>query len=889
MSINATVIQQLKDNNNLSDWLRSHGVTVLEHHDRYVSRCPFHDDTSYSLSIDRVEQTWKCSSCGSEGDLFSFVERQYKVSFVEAVKIVQQGLSDCDQRCQSTLQQPHKSTHHRDLTKQFKILNRIIEFYQKEFWEDKRGINYLKSIGVEDQQSWIDFGVGFVTGKLNDMLPQDDEYQSSLRTLGILNKDNRENFHECLVFPLKDFEDQVVGIYGRNIDKEQVSHLYLPGPKKGLVNRQAAKRSKTLIITASILDAFILYSNGFKNVIPLYGTEGWIDDHQKLFEVHHVQSVYICFDSDEESIKAAYSIESKLKETQSLSKITVSILKLPTQSLYEYFHKYKACEFEQMIQQHSANSVEKDEVTRLRSERFYETTDTGFIVAYGKREYEVKGIAQQGTQLKATIKASLDIKRQGRFQITTLDLYSLRSREWFSKVVSELINERQELIREDLHHLLIRIEENQALSQSCEKTESKLIKPEEEKEALQFLNSPMLLTEILEDLEAIGCAGEEINKLLAYLVAISRKTEDPLSLLVQSRSAAGKSTLQDSILMLVPDEDYVKYTRLTDQALFYKAEGSLSHKILVIEELTGMGGSEYSIRSMQSSKHLTLATTSKDATTGRMKTEEYKVQGPLSIMLTTTEVEIDVEMESRFLTIAIDETQEMTAKIHDKQRYQDTLEGYLSKQECEWIKSKHQNAQRLLKPFLVLNPYAPYLKFPSSPLRARRDHKKYLNLMKTIAYLRQYQKKAKTIKVHDETRTYIEVDLIDIEQANKIADEVLGNNLDELSAPSRTLLHHIHQMVKAESVKCGVTMNAYTFNRRQLREYACWSEWQVRQHITELEKLGYVYSRMGSHGKTYLYALHENTSFVDHKNLSKRSYLGLTDTKELEKFQFEKG
>ena len=83
---------------------------------------------------------------------------------------------------------------------------------------------------------------------------------------------------------------------------------------------------------------------------------------------------------------------------------------------------------------------------------------------------------------------------------------------------------------------------------------------------------------------------------MGYLAATSRKLSDPLSVLIQSRSAAGKSTLQDAILALIPDEDYVKYTRITDQALFYKDEDSLVNKILPIEEAEGMGGAAYSIR-----------------------------------------------------------------------------------------------------------------------------------------------------------------------------------------------------------------------------------------------------------------------------------------------------
>src|SRR3990167_3412317 len=418
-------------------------------------------------------------------------------------------------------------------------------------------------------------------------------------------------------------------------------------------------------MTESVNDALSLYCNGFKNVIPLYGVNGWTEDHARLFQEFRPETVTLCFDSDEAGIKGAYAVKEKLRESgigdresskgvyDPLSTIhdprpKVHIVKLPTKDANDYFRKYRKEEFEQLIKEANPSSVEESENHYTKEERFYEETPGGgFIVAYGKREYEIKSVARGGTQLKATIKASLNIKNpNNRFQITTLDLHSLRSREWFAKIVGELTGEREELVREDLSRLIEKIEVFEKLKTTKNAKEITL-SSEEREEALSFLENPALFDEILSDLEQLGCTGEETNKLTAYLVAVSRKMEEPLSLLIQSRSAAGKSTLQDAILSLMPAEDFVKYTRLTDQALFYKEENSLVHKILAIEEAKGMGGSAYSIRAMQSSRHLTVAATIKDPATGKMKTEEDRVEGPGAIMLTTTEVELDAEMENR--------------------------------------------------------------------------------------------------------------------------------------------------------------------------------------------------------------------------------------------------
>ena len=496
-----------------------------------------------------------------------------------------------------------------------------------------------------------------------------------------------------------------------------------------------------------------------------------------------------------------------------------------------------------------------------------EMTDSGFIVHYADRRYEVKGITKEGVKLRATIKAAPAVlsgaegPRRERFHLDTVDLYSNRSRLFFTKAAAQLFTEKEEAITEDLLRLIDLAEAWKP--EEKEKIPTPAMSRTEEDEALEFLKDPDLFSRILEDLEILGMTGEEPNKLMGYLSATSRKLDEPLSVMIQSRSAAGKSTLQDAILSLIPPEDFVKYTRLTGQALFYKEENSLVHKCLAIEEEEGARDASYSIRNIQSSKYLSIAATGKDPVTGKLRTEEYRVKGPVALMITTTEVTFDDETSNRFVTLTIDESREMTERILKRQREQDTLEGLIRQAEAEQIATRHHNAQRLLRPLKVINPYASHLTFPSDSLRARRDHKKYLSLIKAIAYLHQYQREIKTIK-HPESKienpksaipeiSYIEVTLDDIEKANHLANEILGRTLDELSPPSKLLLKLIHEMVLAKSN--GHDTAEYRFTRKDVRQWTKWSDDQIKRHIRQLEDLEYLYSVSGKKGKEYIYEL----------------------------------
>ncbi|RQY07251.1 DNA primase, partial [Burkholderia stagnalis] len=114
-------------------------------------------------------------------------------------------------------------------------------------------------------------------------------------------------------------------------------------------------------------------------------------------------------------------------------------------------------------------------------------------------------------------------------------------------------------------------------------------------------------------------------------------------------------------------------------------------------------------------------------------TQPYRVEGPVSIMLTTTAIEIDEELLNRCLILTVDEGREQTEAIHRLQRTKRTLAGLKLKQDKQRILALHRNAQRLLQPVAVVNPYADQLTFLSDRTRTRRDHEKYLTLIDTIA------------------------------------------------------------------------------------------------------------------------------------------------------------
>ena len=97
---------------------------------------------------------------------------------------------------------------------------------------------------------------------------------------------------------------------------------------------------------------------------------------------------------------------------------------------------------------------------------------------------------------------------------------------------------------------------------------------------MELLRDPRLLDRILEDFALCGVVGEETNKIVGYLGVVSRHLEAPLAVIVQSSSAAGKSSLMEAVLAFMPEEQRVQYSAMTGQSLFYMGEKISSTRCL---------------------------------------------------------------------------------------------------------------------------------------------------------------------------------------------------------------------------------------------------------------------------------------------------------------------
>jgi DNA primase catalytic core len=848
--------EAIKSSTDLVRVVESYGIVLKKEGRDYVGLCPFHEDHNPSLRITPDKGLFRCPACGAAGNVIQFVARKEGIGEKQAAMKLLDLVPGVGRA--SDLQNPvHSFGSAQDRpvnpVKSSELPHRVVNFYSKNLFKDRAGLDYLKTRNLVDPAMLEAFQVGFCNGSLKQTLPSEGELIEELKLLGILNEKGNEIFYGRVVVPIFDHHGNVCGLYGRRVAEGEPKHLYLAGPHRGVFNASCAKSAQSLFVTESIFDGLSLWQAGFRNVIALYGTNGWTAHHQNLLEENPISELILALDNDSQGRKAAEALRQKL------SGLVGSIHSIAwpegVKDANEFFASTSlstglsrgAEDFKKLLPKEDGHQ----EAQKAQDSEEIRMTANGFTASYGPRRYEVFSIEKpSSSRLRATIKALSS--EPGRFHIDTVDFYLARSRRGFIAEAARLFKDLPDTIESDLNRIIVQLENY--IQQRLEEKNPRinLVAESERAEALGFGKNPDLINELRRDFDRLGLIGERTNRLLLYLALTSRKMEEPLAVQILASSGAGKSHLQDVVLSLCPEEDLIKLTSLTDQALFYKGENSLQHKALAIAEVAGADGARYALRNLISEKRLSIESTIKNPLTGRLETQLNIVHGPTAVFETTTSPDTDPETKSRYILLSIDESHEQTRLILEAQRQAHTLEGRKKHKQREAILARHHGFQRCLKPLAVINPFEPLLSYGDDRLIFRRDHSKYLNLILAVSFLHQMQRPL----CHDpEIGDYIETTLEDIRIANELAMALFGQSLDDLSAPGRELLRLIVDYIQEQAAKQNTTTDKITFSRRELREALGWSEYRLRTHLRELVEFEYLVPTSGRFGQRYSYRL----------------------------------
>ena len=909
-----TEIARIKESTDLIALIQSRGIVLKQQGTNWIGLCPFHEDSkSPNLIVTPGKGLFRCMACEATGNAIQFVEKFDGLSFRHAFELLANGGKAAFEQAPSA--PTGKATVKRlpcpvdESAEDGALLEQVADYYAQRLLapENQTARDYLVSRGLDDPEQWKRFGIGFSDRTLGLRIPHSlrkdgAKLRQRLQELGVYRKTGREHLVGCITVPVFTAPQGQRGaasccqIYGRRIERtapKENRHLYLARPIAGIFHPEALKH-RELILTESILDALTFHRHGMEAVTCTFGTKHFTDELFAAILAAKVESVRLAFDADEEGEKAFAKASARLQAEG----ITVYQIKFPWEMDANQYAIEQGGEAlrnavrnavwtndtkpeispapVQSTSSLAANLAAKEEgyspspepsttppappqtALEQRGLPAVALAKVGdfYALTIGTREYRIGGLDKNSSL--EVLKITLRISCEGLMHVDSLDLYRDGERRKFIDRAAEETGLSKELLKRELGKLLLLLEQHQEQrlqGPSDDREEAQPLTPEEEAEAIAFLKSPNLLQRIGENYDQAGIVGEQTNLLSAYLAATSRKLHKPLAVIIQSTSAAGKSTLMDAVLSFFPPDEQIKYSAMTGQSLYYLGEANLKHKILAIVEEEGAEKASYALKLLQSEGELTIASTGKDPHSGRMETQEYHVEGPCSIFLTTTSIDIDEELMNRCLVLTVDESTAQTERIHALQREARTIEGILAQERRKDVQRIMQNAQRLIEPMRIANPYARELTFTTGRTRTRRDHEKYLTLIDTIALLHQHQRETITHTVNGRTVEMLPVTLGDIAAANQLAPEVLGRSLDELPPQTRRLLEAIKAHVRDLMQAGQFEQKLARFTRREIRERTGWSETQTRLHFERLEAMEYIHRRSGRQGSLGQYEL----------------------------------
>lgn len=467
------------------------------------------------------------------------------------------------------------------------------------------------------------------------------------------------------------------------------------------------------------------------------------------------------------------------------------------------------------------------------------------------------GIRLEGLdRMRVTIK--LEIKESPRPPFRhTVDLYNDTQLEKFIRKAAEKLEIGTTIIAASLSELTEKLEQYrlELIKQNAEsqKPKAKPLTEQQRKEATEFLQQANLLQATNELINQSGVIGEAINRLLMYVVYTYRKASTPLHIICLASSGTGKTHLQERVGELVPEEDKIEITTLSENAFYYFGQRELKHKLILIEDLDGAENVLYPLRELMSKKRIskTIAIKSK---TGETKTIHLIVEGPVAVSGCTTKESIYEDNANRSFLLYLDESKEQDNAVMEYQRK--LRAGKIDTAAENNIKELMKNCQRILEPVKVINPYAEFLTIPEEVLKPRRTNEHYLLAIEAIAFYKQYQREK---KADENGGIFIEVTTEDIEEANELVKDILLRKSDELNGSCRDYLQHITEYLQANEIT--------RFSNREIRKHLKLEPTKQKRFTKLLLESYYIKRVQGTKAKGYEYEL---TSPDEYKQLQNK-------------------
>jgi DNA primase len=855
--------------------------------------CPFHDDKSPSMQVYEKTNTYCCfsSNCtAGTGDQIQFIQLKENCNKHEALKKATNLLqatgsvlyiqSDSEKnKVKPTVTNPPQADRQ-------PILEIFFNYYKTGLPRTKKAVAYLQHRSIDYKKIEMAFNSGGMHVESRHHHLISDLVQAGLiKALPV--QGHSVWAKDCIIFPLKNAANKIVSLYGRSItDNENNRHFYLQN-RNGLYPNYPKQETTKLILTESIIDAAsLLQIEAIKKdyaILALYGTNGLTDEHQEaILKLNDLQEIILMMDNDEAGAAATLKHNNTLSSLLPSIKITAVVLPckdvnetlqahpptaLGTGSENIFTHllsERKTIDFSFSIEKD--NAVEQSEMpqggkttTNTTTQQSKLNTTNSELLIYSTESLTIEilgGIKIVGLdRLKVTLKITHNQKRELPIR-DTLDLYNRNQTEQLLQTITESFDSNIQQTATTISDLTnelenYRVQKIEAL-QPKEKQKRELTAAERT-QAIAELQNPNLLERTNQLIGLTGITGEEQNRLIAYLIYSVRKQQVPLHVMFLGSSGSGKTYLQERISELIPEEDSIEITQITENALYYFKQEELKNKLLLIEDLDGAMAVFYPLRELQTKRRISKTVTLKDSK-GNLKTITLTVEGPVCVSGCTTKEKLYEDNANRCFLLYTDQSPEQDKRINEYQT--ELAAGTINKVREQQYKQLFKNMQSLLQPILIKNPYAKYIVLPEQVFKPRRTMTLLLGFIEAITFYHQHQR---TVKKDSDNQNYIETTIEDIQAAFTLLQDVLFSKADELTKATRSFLENLKQHL--------IQGKANSFTPQQIRKAFRIEPRTIQRYIRELKQYGFIKQISGfTHRKGFEYSIVDGEEYKQLKS-----------------------
>jgi DNA primase catalytic core len=330
MAIAKEELERLKSEVSLKRLIEGQGHDLTRRGKDWVMRCPFHDDVSPSLVVTESKNLYHCFGCGAAGSVLDWVMKTQGVSLPHAVQLLKQDapLDGMRVGLVKTQAQPLPSALEPQADDQL-LLGRVVGYYHATLKESPQGQAYLTERGLMHPELIDRFKLGHANSTLAYQLPKKytvagKAVREQLQRVGVTRSTGFEHLGGCIVVPIigedEDDRGRVWQLYGRRtadakLGRNDVRHLYLGAPLRGVWNASALVAHKEIIVCEALIDAMTFWCAGYRNVIAAYGVNGFTEDHWAALKRHGTRRVLIAYDRDESGNAAAEKLATQMLES----------------------------------------------------------------------------------------------------------------------------------------------------------------------------------------------------------------------------------------------------------------------------------------------------------------------------------------------------------------------------------------------------------------------------------------------------------------------------------------------------------------------------------------------------------------------------------------------